>query len=103
MNEERDVNKTIPAKEFIAELRRLADTLEAGRSFEIEIEGEKVVIPMEAVCSVEHERSEDGEEEIEFQLTWNASANEASGNDDDQCEDDVEEEADENKEPAKSA
>ena len=93
MSEERDASKSFSAQEFAAELRRLADALEAGKSFEIEIEGEMVAIPMEAVCSVEHERSEDGEEEIEFQLAWNVADNGDEDDDDDDDDDEDEDEA----------
>ena len=106
MSTDRDVTKTLAVKEFVAELRRFADTLEAGKSFAIEIEGETVQVPLEAVCSIEHER-EDGEEEIEFQVTWSSAASE--GDDDAETEDkdeDGSEEKDEEKsegEPAKAA
>lgn len=65
----RDVTKGYTAKQFCARLRRLADTLEAGRPFVIRIAGERVVIPAGAQLSVEHERA-GKEEEVEFQLRW---------------------------------
>ncbi|TRW95631.1 amphi-Trp domain-containing protein [Paracoccus sp. M683] len=69
MKDDRDVEKTLDLSAFIAELRRLADSLEQNGSFEIEIEGETVRIPADAIFSIEHER-EDGREELEFQLAW---------------------------------
>lgn len=66
---ERDIEKTYPLPEFIAKLRRLADALENGERFEIQIAGERVYVPVRANYSIEHER-EDGEEEIEFQIKW---------------------------------
>ncbi|MFE0017120.1 amphi-Trp domain-containing protein [Mesorhizobium sp. NPDC059054] len=66
----RDIDKIYPRQEFVAKLRRLADALEAGKRFEISIDGEKIRVPAGAVASIEHERGE-GEEEIEFQLRWN--------------------------------
>lgn len=75
MDNDRDFEKAVPLPEFIAQLRRLADALEAGESFEIEVEGETIVLPLDAVASIEHER-EDGSEEIEFQLKWGASEDE---------------------------
>ncbi|MHC4427347.1 MAG: amphi-Trp domain-containing protein [Planctomycetota bacterium] len=65
----RDVEKDYPTKQFVAKLRRLADTLEAGGRFRIQVAGERVSIPADAVINIEHERSGD-EEEIEFQLKW---------------------------------
>ncbi|GMW02306.1 MAG: hypothetical protein AMXMBFR84_34420 [Candidatus Hydrogenedentota bacterium] len=66
----RDIVKDYPSKQFVAKLRRLADSIEAGKQFRIQVAGERVAIPAHAVINIEHERGE-GSEEIEFQLTWN--------------------------------
>lgn len=66
---ERDVEKTYSKAEYIAKLRRLADSLETGETFRIQIAGERITVPVDAVYNIEHER-EDGEEEIEFQIKW---------------------------------
>ena len=66
---ERDIEKIYATKEIIAKLRRLADSLEAGKAFEIQVAGERIYIPATAEFSIEHERSDDGEE-LEFQLKW---------------------------------
>lgn len=66
---ERDVEKDYSVAEYAAKLRRLADALEAGKPFRIQIAGERFTVPGNAQISVEHERSED-EEEVEFQLKW---------------------------------
>lgn len=65
----RDVEKDYPPGRFVAKLRRLADSIEQGRRFRIQIAGERVTIPPGAVINIEHERGS-GEEEIEFQLKW---------------------------------
>ena len=65
----RDVEKVYSTSEFVAKLRRLADALEAGERFEIQVAGERIYVPARAEFNVEHER-EGGEEEIEFQLKW---------------------------------
>lgn len=67
--EDRDLEKACSTKEFVSKLRRLADALEAGRRFRIQIAGERVSIPPDAVFDIEHER-EEGIEEVEFQLRW---------------------------------
>ena len=69
MAEDRDIEKAYPAAQFAAKLRRLADSVESGQPFTIQIAGERIRVPKRAVFNVEHER-EDGEEEIEFQLKW---------------------------------
>lgn len=68
-NPNRDVEKIYSVKDFTAKLRRLADALDAGQAFEIQVAGERLYIPADASFSVEHERS-DGTEELEFQLRW---------------------------------
>ena len=66
---ERDVERIYSTEEVVAKLRRLADALETGSSFRIQVAGERFRVPARAVFSVEHERGED-EEEVEFQLKW---------------------------------
>ena len=65
----RDVERAYSTSEVVAKLRRLADALETGKPFRIQIAGERIRVPARAEFSVEHERGED-EEEIEFQLKW---------------------------------
>jgi amphi-Trp domain-containing protein len=69
MKPDRDIDKVYPLPDFIAKLRRLADALEGGEPFEIQIAGERLRVPARAVVSIEHERDE-GREEIEFQVSW---------------------------------
>ncbi len=66
---ERDVEKIYSTAEVVAKLRRLADSLEKGNTFRIQVAGERVRVPARAEFSIEHERGDD-EEEIEFQLKW---------------------------------
>jgi len=66
---ERDIEKEYSTSEFVAKLRRLADDLESGENFEIQVTGERIYVPNRAVFNIEHER-EDGQEELEFQLKW---------------------------------
>jgi amphi-Trp domain-containing protein len=65
----RDIERGYPTDEVVAKLRRLADALESGTAFRIQIAGERVRVPARAEFSIEHERGAD-EEEIEFQLKW---------------------------------
>jgi amphi-Trp domain-containing protein len=66
---ERDVETVTSVTEFVAKLRRLADALESGESFRIQVAGERFRVPKHATMSIAHERAAD-DEEIEFQLTW---------------------------------
>lgn len=65
----RDVERIYSTPDVVAKLRRLADALETGTSFRIQIAGERFRVPARAEFSIEHERG-DGEEEVEFQLKW---------------------------------
>lgn len=65
----RDIERDYPARQFVAKLRRLADCIEEGKRFRIQVAGERVTIPPAARINIEHERSS-SEEEIEFQLRW---------------------------------
>ncbi len=69
MKPERDLEKSYSNKEFVEKLRRLADSIETGEQFEIQIAGERIYVPVRATFTIEHERA-DGEEEIEFQVKW---------------------------------
>ncbi len=68
---DRDIEKVYSAGQFVDKLRRLADSIEQGGTFEIQIAGERIYVPQGAEFNIEHER-EDGHEEIEFQLKWKA-------------------------------
>ena len=54
-------------------LRRLADCIEQGKQFQIQVAGQRITIPTTAVVNIEHERS-DSSEELEFQLKWSLHA-----------------------------
>lgn len=69
MKKDRDIEKFYTTTEFIAKIRRLADALENGKKFEIQIAGERIYVPVRAQYNIEHER-EGNEEEIEFQIKW---------------------------------
>jgi amphi-Trp domain-containing protein len=64
-----DTEKNYNAKQFVAKLTRLADCIEGGNRFQIQVAGERIVIPPNAIINIEHERSA-SEEEVEFQIKW---------------------------------
>ena len=66
---DRDIEKGYTTRQMVAKLRRLADCLETGQPFRIQIAGERVNIPARAVFNIEHEREGDSEE-VEFQFKW---------------------------------
>lgn len=64
----RDIERVCNRKDFVAKLRRLADSLEKGKSFRLQVGGERITVPKDVITSVEHERNNG--EEIEFQIKW---------------------------------
>jgi amphi-Trp domain-containing protein len=66
---DRDIEVAYNKSEFISKLRRLADCLETGEKFEIQIANERIYVPIRAEYNIEHER-EGKEEEIDFQIKW---------------------------------
>jgi hypothetical protein len=49
---ERDVEKGYPKTDFVAKLRRLADAIENGDRFEIQIAGERISVPVRAQFTI---------------------------------------------------
>jgi amphi-Trp domain-containing protein len=68
---DRDIEKGYTPKQLAAKLRRLADCLEQGKPYVIQVAGERLSIPATAVFNIEHEREGD-EQELEFQFRWSA-------------------------------
>ena len=69
MSEEKDVEKSYSNREVVAKLRRLADALEAEKTFEIQIAGERVYVPPYATVEFEYQRAGE-EEELEIEVKW---------------------------------
>lgn len=69
---DRDLERTYTRAQFVDKLRRLADSLETGTAFTIQVAGERMRIPADAEFNIEHERA-DGEDELEFQLRWRSA------------------------------
>jgi amphi-Trp domain-containing protein len=69
---ERDVERNCSPQAFIDTLRRLADALERGEPFRVQVANHRFTVPGYAVLSIEHEAGDD-EEELELQLRWKRS------------------------------
>lgn len=65
----RDIEKGYNTAQTVEKLRRLADALESGTNFEIQVAGERIYVPARAEFTIEHER-DGGDEELEFQFKW---------------------------------
>jgi len=66
---DRDIEKKYSVNQTVVKLRRLANCLERGKSFQIQIAGERIKVPARAIFNIEHER-EGNNEEVEFQFKW---------------------------------
>jgi amphi-Trp domain-containing protein len=66
---DRDIEKNVPPEYFVTLLRRLADALERGEPFRIQVQNKRFVVPQGAELIVEHE-VEDGREELSLELKW---------------------------------
>lgn len=65
----RDIEKDVSVDYFVTTLRRLADALERGEPFRIQVASHRFVVPAGAHLVVEHEMSE-GLEELALELQW---------------------------------
>jgi amphi-Trp domain-containing protein len=66
---DRDVERDCTTENFVSTLRRLADALEQGEPFRIQVVNSRFTVPKDATLSIEHE-AEGSDEELEFQLRW---------------------------------
>ncbi len=69
---ERDVETDVPVSRFVDTLRRLADALEAGDSFRIQVQNARFTVPADARIVIEHE-IDDGNEELALELQWRST------------------------------
>jgi len=67
-----EVAKSYSARKTADKLRRLAECLAAGRPFHVQIAGRKVIVPPDAVVSIEHER-DGADAELEIEIRWRAA------------------------------
>jgi amphi-Trp domain-containing protein len=65
----RDLEVSYTKRQFVEKLRRLANAIETGQRFTIQIAGVRINVPDNAVFNIEHER-QGQDEEIEFQIKW---------------------------------
>ncbi|MFP5350080.1 MAG: amphi-Trp domain-containing protein [Gammaproteobacteria bacterium] len=68
----REIERQYSRNAFARKLRRLADALERGNGFALQVAGRRVAVPRAAACAIVHER-DGGAEEIEFQIAWNSA------------------------------
>jgi len=66
---DRDIEKNVPVSHYVETLRRLADSLEAGESFRVQMQNRRFTVPASAEMIIEHE-VDDGDHEFALELQW---------------------------------
>ena len=69
MSEEIEVEKGYSSEATASKLRRLAESLEQGKEFEIMIDNQRIYVPADAEISFEFEQNGD-EKELEVEIKW---------------------------------
>jgi amphi-Trp domain-containing protein len=67
--EEIEVEKGYSNKQTAEKLRRLAEAIEQGKSFEIQVSGRRIYVPADATIDFEYERDEESHE-LEVEIKW---------------------------------
>ena len=69
IRDSRDIEKNVPTAQFVETLRRLADALESGEPFRIQVQNQRFTVPADAEIIIEHEVEGD-EEELSLEMQW---------------------------------
>ena len=67
--EEIEVEKGYSNKQTAEKLRRLAEAIEQGKAFEIQVSGQRIYVPADATIDFEYERDEESHE-LEVEIKW---------------------------------
>ncbi len=67
--EEIEVEKGYSNKATAEKLRRLAESIEQGKAFEIQVKGQRIYVPADAEIEFEYER-EENIHELEVEIKW---------------------------------
>lgn len=70
--EEIEVEKGYSTKATAEKLRRLAESLEQGKAFEIQVDNQRIYVPADAEIDFEFEQDGD-EKELEIEIKWKIS------------------------------
>ena len=73
---DRDVEKAVPRARFVEMLRRLADALEGGEPYRIQVAQSRFTVPLrDAELGIEHEIEGD-REELALEVRWTRASGE---------------------------
>ncbi len=71
--EEIEVEKGYSNKATAEKLRRLAESLEQGKAFEIQVKGQRIYVPADAEIDFEYEKTENVHE-LEVEIKWKSNS-----------------------------
>jgi amphi-Trp domain-containing protein len=71
--EELEVEKGYSNKQTAEKLRRLAESIEQGKAFEIQVSGQRIYVPADAEIDFEYEKTEDIHE-LEVEIKWKSKS-----------------------------
>ena len=69
-----DVERSYTPAQTADKLRRIADAIEAGKSFRLQVAGNRLRVPSDGDVEIEMQTDGDGAGEIEIEIKWNRSA-----------------------------
>ncbi len=69
-----DVERSYTPAQTADKLRRIADAIESGESFRIQVGGNRLRVPADAKVEIEMQTDGDGAGEIEIEIKWNRNA-----------------------------
>lgn len=67
--EDIEVEKGYSNKQTAGKLRRLAESIEQGKAFEIQVGGQRIYVPADATIDFEYQR-DDESHELEVEIKW---------------------------------
>jgi amphi-Trp domain-containing protein len=71
-----DVEKTYAPAQVADKLRRIADAIESGESFRLQVGGNRLRVPTDGRVEIEMQTDGDGAGEIEIEVKWNRNEKE---------------------------
>ncbi len=69
-----DVERAYTPAQTADKLRRIADAIEAGKSFRLQVGGNRLRVPTDGAVEIEMQADGDGAGEIEIEIKWNRNA-----------------------------
>lgn len=66
-----DVERAYTPSQTAEKLRRIADAIDAGESFRIQVGGNRLRVPTDGEFEIEMQTDGEGKGEIEIEIKWN--------------------------------